>query len=103
MFWRLAFRVIQPISILTADKTKVFWNFNTFKYTVIPVACTSLYYFLHHDQHCYPLDEEIPENELFFSTPKKNRIIESAKYVMRFIELGIIFGPSLLCLPLYLF
>lgn len=101
--WRLAFRVLQPMSVLTADKAKVFWNINAFKYTIVPVACTSIYYFLHHDQHCYPLDDDIPEHELFFSTPKKNGITETAKSILRFIELGIIFTPSLVCLPLYLF
>lgn len=54
--WRLAFRIVQPVSVLTADKAKVFWNFNTFKYTLVPVACTSLYYLLHQSRNIYPID-----------------------------------------------
>ena len=51
--WRWGLRVIQPLSILTADRAKVFWNFNKFKYTLIPIACTSIYYLLHHRDFQY--------------------------------------------------
>ena len=46
--WRLAFRIMQPMSVLTADRTKKLWNFRAFKYTLVPLACTSIYYILHH-------------------------------------------------------
>lgn len=101
--WRLAFRILQPISILTADKSKVFWNFHAFKYTLVPIACTSIYYFLHHNQHCFPLDDDNTECEFLLGPQKKSGIYETVKYIARFIELGIIFTPSLICLPLYLF
>jgi len=51
--WRWGLRVIQPLSVLTADKSKVFWNFNKVKYTLIPIASASIYYFLHHRDFQY--------------------------------------------------
>ena len=51
---RIAFRVLQPLSILTADKSKVLWNFNKFKYTLVPIAFTSIYYFINHN-HFVPV------------------------------------------------
>lgn len=46
----------------------------------------------------------IEEKEEFFSTLGPEGRLEAAfKYVFRFIELGIIFAPTVICLPLYLF
>ena len=59
---RLAFRLLQPLSILAADRSKVLWNFNKFKYTLIPIAGTSIYYLLHQNHFVHiELDEVDPD------------------------------------------
>ena len=99
---RLAFRVLQPLSVLTADKSKSIWNFNKIKYTFVPVACTSLYYIFHQRQFKHVELEEV-DSECLYDQARKNTVVETTKYILRFIQLGFIFTPTILCLPLCLF
>lgn len=100
--WRLAFRIMQPMSILTADRTKILWNTNRFKYALVPIACTSIYYILNHRQFS-PIELEDVDSDCLYEQARKNTIVETTKYIYRFLELGVIFAPTMLCLPLCLF
>jgi predicted unusual protein kinase regulating ubiquinone biosynthesis (AarF/ABC1/UbiB family) len=100
--WRLGFRIMQPMSVLTADRAKIFWNVHKVKYTLVPVACTSIYYLFHHNSFS-ALETDNDNFENLYDEVKRSTVIETAKYIIRFLELGIIFTPTVLCLPLYLF
>ena len=45
-YWRLALRIAQPLSVMTADRAKNFWNAKLIKYSLVPGVCTSLFYYL---------------------------------------------------------
>ena len=46
VYWRLALLIAQPFSVMAADRAKIMWKTKFFKCTFVPVACTSLFYYL---------------------------------------------------------
>jgi hypothetical protein len=93
---------MQPLSILTADRTKILWNVHKVKYALVPIACTSIYYLLHRNSYT-ALGSDEDDFENLYDEVKRSTVIETAKYVLRFVELSIIFTPTILFIPLYLF
>jgi hypothetical protein len=101
-YWRLALRIAQPLSVMTADRAKVLRNAKLIKYSLVPVACTSLFYYLRNREfNSVYIDDN--DSELFPQGTPEGKVLSACKYVFRFIQLGIIFAPTVICLPLYLF
>lgn len=100
--WRLALRIAQPLSVTTADRAKVLWKGRLLKYPLVPIACTSLFYYLRSREFTNVYAEDI-DNDLFSAPLSEGKLLSTLKYIYRVVELGVIFAPSVICLPLYLF
>ncbi len=97
------FRIImrmQPLSIIKPERAKK-WNSNVTKFALAPAFFVTSFYYYKMKEVAEICEEEIPQ--VRHRVEETGKIRKFISYLIRFIELSIIFIPSIVLLPLCLF
>lgn len=91
---------MQPLSVIKPERSKN-WIRNMTKFVLVPAVFTTGFYYYRMKELPVICEEERPRG-----IPKEEETSKIRKFIMyfiRFIELGFIFLPSMVLLPLCLF